>query len=582
MNAIKNIKHTGAIIGFIMICLCLPNFILAGGAGSSSASFLKFSPSPRASAMGEAYVSIVDGAYASYWNPAGLAGIEVPGFAATYNKSFEDISHQYMAIVYPLKYGSTIGLNFTRLGMDSFQGYDSEGTETEQIESSDLAVGIAYGRTIFKDEIERPVFSAGTNFKYISEKLADVSANTFGVDLGAIYYFRPDKYWMKKIPAQELRVAATVKNIGPGLKFDKTPYPLPTGFSLGASWHSHPDGSNKLILSLDNTISNDEPYAVSFGAEFTMFQLLSFRAGYKTAQDIGSGIRAGFGFKLSFIDIDYSMASYGELGQMQKLGVSMKFGHSKAEQPLAGKISRVEKAKIIAPKKKIEELDLFAKDYLAVAKKNLEKRKYASAAKNIDRAFNLTPDLKKGEWGGRKKRLDAIVKGLKFDTIQGRENIFAENTEQSNVSHETIMAYIEGGDLKAFLLSHAAFGSNVRGDAVFEELLYLISDLVKIHVRRDEILPKTALITEKLKKSAKAFYIKEFDVAAKECEEVVLLDVSNRLGWTRLGSAYYMMGDIEKAKKAYLTVIKLYPNDEITKKFVEERGWNSNTEDAKK
>ena len=123
------------------------------------------------------------------------------------------------------------------------------------------------------------------------------------------------------------------------------------------------------------------------------------------------------------------------------------------------------------------------------------------------------------------------------------------------------------------MLSHAAFGSNMRGDAVFEELLYTISDLVKIGVRRDEILPKTALITEKLKKSAKAFYLKEFNIAANQCAEVVLLDENNRLGWTRLGSSYYMMGDIPKAKSAYLTVLKLFPNDKVTRKFVEDRGW---------
>ncbi|MCK5583148.1 MAG: tetratricopeptide repeat protein, partial [Elusimicrobiales bacterium] len=321
-------------------------------------------------------------------------------------------------------------------------------------------------------------------------------------------------------------------------------------------------------------IFNDEAHTVALGAEITMFQLLSVRAGYKTAQDIGSGIRAGFGFKLSFVDIDYSMASYGELGQMQKLGIAMKFGQSRAMQPLSGKTSRVKKAKLIAPKEKIEELELFANDYLELARKDMVKRRYVSAVKNMEKAFNLNPGLKKGKWGGKRKRLKAIVKALKFDTVAGKEKAFARNTEQSNVGNETIVAYMEGEELKALLLSHAAYGSNVSGDAVFESLLYNISDLVKIHVRRDEILSKTALVTEKLKKSAKAFYLRQFDIAAKECEEVVLLEENNRLGWTRLGSAYYMMGDVQKAKKAYLTVIKLYPDDSVTRRFIEDRGWD--------
>ncbi len=573
MNIVRTIKRAGVGVGLTVFCLYFPGFIFAGGAGASSASFLKFSPSPRGSAMGEAYVSVTDGAYASYWNPAGLAGIENQEFSATYNSSFENISQQYMSFVHPLEYGSTLGLNITKLQVDSFQGYDSIRGATSKIDASDLAIGVAYGRTIYKDEIERPVFSLGTNLKYINEKLADVSANTFGLDLGAMYYFRPSKYWMSKIPGQEFRLGATVKNIGPGLKFDKTSCSLPTGFSLGASWHSHPGGNSELILSFDNTISNDESHTLAFGAEFTMFQLLSFRAGYKTAQDIGSGLRAGFGFKLSFVDIDYSMASFGELGQMQKLGMSMKFGNSKARQPLSGKTSRTTKGKLIASKEKVKELELFAKDYLVLAKKELGKRAYVSANKNINRSFNLNPVLEKGEWGERKKRLDAIVKGLKLENIPGRESVFSENTDQSNTGNDAIMAYIENENLKALLLGHAAFGSDVNGNTVFEELLYLISDLVKIHVRRNEILPKTALITEKLKISAKAFYLRQFDLAAKQCKEVVLLDENNRLGWTRLGSAYYMLGDVEKAKKVYLRVIKMFPDDEVTRKFIEERGW---------
>ena len=218
-------------------------------------------------------------------------------------------------------------------------------------------------------------------------------------------------------------------------------------------------------------------------------------------------------------------------------------------------------------------MDLFAKDYLALAGKDIDERRYSSAVKNMDKAFNLSPEFREGEWGKRRKRLNSLVKGLSLDTIADKEITLAKDEEQANVANEAIRAYIEDEGLKSFLLSHAAFGSNMRGDAVFEELLYTISDLVKIGVRRDEILPKTALITEKLKKSAKAFYLKEFNIAANQCAEVVLLDENNRLGWTRLGSSYYMMGDIPKAKSAYLTVLKLFPNDKVTRKFVEDRGW---------
>lgn len=545
----------------------------AGDAGSSSAAFLKFSPSPRGSAMGEAYTSVTEDAYSAYWNPAGLAGVERPELAATYNDSMEDVTNQYLSAAYPLRYGSTLGLNVTRLSVAAFQGYDAQGVKTVKVGSSDIAVGGSYARTLLKDEIERPVLNVGAGLKVISEKLADAAANTAALDLGAIYYIRPANYWMSKAPAQELRVALAVKNIGPGLKFDSISSPLPLAATLGASWHAHPGGSASLILSLDQTFANDEKYYAAFGAEYVAFQVLSFRAGYRTGQSIGSGLRVGAGFRLSLVDIDYSMAPYGELGAMHKLGVTMRFGEPAARQPLAGKTMRAEKAKLIAPKEKIEKLQLFANDFLELARKDLAARRYVSANADIKKAFNLEPELKDGDWGRRQKRLAAVIAGLRLADIPAREQTLSKETEQSNVGAEAIASYIESKDLKALLLAHAALGANIRGDAMFEELLYIMSDLVKIQVRRDEILPKNVLIKEKLRRAAKGFYIQQFDTAAKECEEVAVLDEANPVAWTRLGSAYYMMGDKEKAKKAYRKALELNPNDLITKEFMASQGW---------
>ena len=545
----------------------------AGDAGSSAASFLKFSPSPRGAGMGEAYTSITEDAYSAWWNPAGLGSVESPELAATYNDSMEDVTTQYLSVAYPIRYGSTLGFNITRLSVPPFQGYDAQGTKSAKVESSDIAVGGAYGRVLLKDEIERPLLNVGAGLKVISEKLHRASANTAALDLGAVYYIRPANYWMSKAPAQEFRVAVAVRNIGPGLKFDRRSSPLPTSATLGGSWHSHPGGSASLILSLDQTYANDEKYYAAFGAEYVAFQLLSLRAGYRTGQAIGSGLRIGVGFRLSLMDIDYSMSPYGELGAMHKLGVSMRLGPPVAKQPLAGRTQRVEKAKLMARKEKIEKLDTFANDFLELARKDLAARRYVSADGNINKAFNLEPGLKDGDWGRRQKRLAAVIAGLKLADIPAREQLLSKDTEQSNTGAEAINAYVEGKDLKAFLLTHAALGANMRGDAMFEELLYIMSDLVKIHVRRDEILSREALIKEKLRKAAKGFYIRQFDTAAKECEEVSVLDEESPVAWTRLGSAYFMLGDREKARKAYQRALALNPGDQITMKFMEAQGW---------
>ena len=545
----------------------------AGAPGTAAASFLKFTPSPRATAMGESYSSVTEDAYAAYWNPAGLANVEQVELAVTYNASFEDVTHQYLSMAFPLSYGSTMDINVTRLTMTPFQGYDAQGRNTTKIQSSDMAIGVAYGRTFMKDEIERPVLNVGVNLKSISETLHNVSASALAADVGAIYYLRPANYWMKTVQAQEFRFAFTIRNFGSGLKYDKITSPLPMSETLGVSWLSHPYGSSSLILSMDNTIAVDEPYSINMGAEYEAFQLVSFRAGFKSGQVIGSGIRFGVGFKLSFADLDYSMSPFGALGAMHKIGMSIKFGKSSARAPLAGKTLRVEKAKLFSTKDKIEKLQVFANDFIELAKKDLEERQYVSAAVNLTKAFNLEPELRDGEWGDKDARLNSIIKDLRFKDVPGLKQIFLGDNEQSNIANEAIMAYVNGADLKAFLLTHAAWGTNIHGEAVFEDLMLTMGRLTRNSIRREEILSRTALVKEKLRKAAKYFYTQQFDIAVKECEEAVLVDENSAVAWTRLGSAYFMLGDKEKTKKAYLKALELNPDDNIIRQFLQAQGW---------
>lgn len=528
--------------------------------------------------MGEAYTSVSEDAYSAWWNPAGLASVDGAGLAATYNDSMGDVVHQYLSAVYPIHYGSTLGFTLTRLGVAPFQGYDSQGAKTGQVGSSDYSVGGAYGRALLKDEIERPVLNVGVGVKMIGEKLGNASANTAAVDLGVLYYIRPANYWMRSVPAQELRVALSVRNLGPGLKFDRRSSPLPVSVTLGGSWHSHPGGNAGLILSLDQTVANDEKYHPDFGAEYVAYQLLSFRAGYCGGQSVGTGLRVGVGFHLSLLDIDYSMSPYGELGAMHKLGVSMRFGAPVARQPLAGKTARAEKAKLIAPKEKIEKLEMFAKDFLELAQKALAERKYVAAYADIQKAFNLDPGLVNGEWGRVNKRLDSIIVGLKLVAIPQREQVLARDSEQTNLAAEAISAYIEGKELKGFLFAHAASGTDLHGDVMYEELLNMMSDYVNMPVRRDEVLPLEALVKEKLRKAAGWFYDQHFDAAVRECEEVSIIDEKNPVAWTRLGSAYFMMGDKDKAKRAYRKAVQLNPEDRMTKQLMDEQGWTQGTE----
>ncbi|MBI5201162.1 MAG: PorV/PorQ family protein [Elusimicrobia bacterium] len=294
----------------------------AASPGTTGAEFLKFGQGARATGMGEAQVAVVDDPYAAYWNPAGLASLQYPALSVTYNKALQGIDQQYLSFAYPLAAGSVVDLNVTRLGMSAIQGYDATGTKTRDVGASDLAFGAAYGRTILNDAKGRSRLNAGANFKFIREQLDRASASTYAGDVGLLAYL-----WRTNGPGPDpgIRLGLTARNLGPGLRFDRDNAPLPATYSGGFAWRSYPRGDSLTVSADVVAARDDDPYG-ALGLEYTAFRLLALRLGFRTGTDVGQGFRAGVGFKLKVVELDYAFAGFGDLGQMHRVGMSFRFG----------------------------------------------------------------------------------------------------------------------------------------------------------------------------------------------------------------------------------------------------------------
>lgn len=307
----------------LALAWCLP--ARAGAPGSAGAEFLKFGQGARAAAMGESHAAVADDAYAAYWNPAGLAGLLYPTAALSYNRGLEGVDQQYFSLAYPLAAGSTLDVNLTRLGMSSFQGYDAQGVKTRQVGASDYAVGLAYGRTVLRDDRGRARLDAGVNLKGIREKLDRAEASTYAADLGLLaHLWRP----AASSPAGAdggLRLGLAARNLGPGLRYDRERSPLPMMLSGGLAWRAYPRGDS-LTVSLDVTGGRDTDPYLATGLEYTAFRLLALRLGFKTDQDVGVGFRGGVGFRLKLVEVDYAFSGFGDLGQMHRVGLSVRLG----------------------------------------------------------------------------------------------------------------------------------------------------------------------------------------------------------------------------------------------------------------
>lgn len=78
-----------------------------------------------------------------------------------------------------------------------------------------------------------------------------------------------------------------------------------------------------------------------------------------------------------------------------------------------------------------------------------------------------------------------------------------------------------------------------------------------------------AEIKYKLELILNHIYQKKFKSAITECEKVLKSDPKNVTALSRLGSAYFSDGEMDKAKEVWLQALKIEPNNQVLQKFVE-------------
>lgn len=285
--------------------LFYPHLISAAPDGTTSAEFLKVGAGARAQAMGTAQTALADDVFAIHLNPAGLGSIRSGEVAMEHNKLFEGINRNMVAGALPTRSG-VWGLAYNRLSVDSFSGYDADGSPTTDLSSGGDALGLAWGKNFRADATGTNGLLGGVGFKMIREETANISKSAFAADLGLLY--RP---WVGKDWFRRMSFGAAIRQLGSGIKYDSESAPLPTEVSGGVGYSQFLSG-DILTLGLDLTQTAGEGSSVSAGAEYWLRNLIALRAGYHTANADGAGVRAGAGFRLNHVQIDYAWTAQGK------------------------------------------------------------------------------------------------------------------------------------------------------------------------------------------------------------------------------------------------------------------------------
>ncbi|HUW22516.1 MAG TPA: PorV/PorQ family protein [bacterium] len=287
----------------------------AKGRGTTGANFLKIDVGARPLGMGGAFVAVADDVNTIWWNPAGVATTKRKEVTLMHNEMGEDIRYQFMAYNQPVgKLRGGLGGSISYLSVSNIQGYSPGGIKTKKLSTYDLGISLCYGLRII------PSVSGGVNFKFIAEKLADRKASTYALDIGGLW----------KTPVSGLRLGFNIQNLGGGLKFIQERSSLPLNGKLGCAYEFEFFGA-KSIVAVDVNIPVDYSVFVNGGVECKIYDLIALRAGFKSKDDLSSGLRLGIGIGGKNLVVDYSWLSRGDFENSHRMSATLRFGREYEE-----------------------------------------------------------------------------------------------------------------------------------------------------------------------------------------------------------------------------------------------------------
>ena len=300
--------------------------------GTAGFEILRLQTQPRGSALAGALVADASQIENIFYNPAGLATISKRIGTAGYMNYLMDIQSGYLAYADPSWPWGVWGVNLTYTNYGDFDGRSETGEDLPDFSASDVVLGAAFGKEIRKN------LSVGGGAKFVYSDIEDYSGSALAFDLGGQY----------TLIEERLRLGAGIYNIG----WTTNAYlshkdDLPLYYRIGI-WGVPRDLPANLYFSMtlyheyaDNySLGNfsgskfldflgDLYYGV--GAEFHPMEALYLRVGYDTKgldQKVGTkkdgfaGLGMGIGVDAQAVRLDFCLASYGELGLVQRLALS--------------------------------------------------------------------------------------------------------------------------------------------------------------------------------------------------------------------------------------------------------------------
>ncbi len=260
---------------------------------------LRLGTNAAAMAMGDAQTAASNDAYATYWNPAGLAAATQNSIGVSSRLWIAD-TRTYAATT-RFGWGTHGAVGFFVNATDSgdlevrSQPGDAEGTFSVQ----ELSTGVAYGRRF-------GALRVGATAKYLAQRLFGFNASGYAFDFGA----------QANLPAN-VTVGITAQNLGKMEDLEAEPTPLPRLVRGGATFvpltitAEDDDASvlrTTLTIEASHVFPNDDTQ-LHFGLAAEVLELVTLRAGYITNEALRE-LTFGAGLTYNALRFDYAFLPF--------------------------------------------------------------------------------------------------------------------------------------------------------------------------------------------------------------------------------------------------------------------------------
>lgn len=304
----RQMKNSSVAIITLIIVMALP--LTAVGAGTTSADFLNISVSARQASLGGANWALSNGIASTYFNPAGLSMVDRPGLYFMHNAWYQDISYEFLGAALPVNNNSTIGISASYLHMGKIDVYNMYDQQHGSIRPYSLVGIVSYSQRLSSD------FYLGLGGKYIMEKLADIEATGFALDIGVQYFINT------------FTVGMVANNLGPKIKYDEQSFKLPSSISVGGAFSPI---NFPLTLMVGAKVAFAGETSFSTGVEYCLGEFLNLRTGIGGlgVDNQSNKINFGAGLKLMGGSIDYAFNPGEDLGQTHFFSFTINFGRGR-------------------------------------------------------------------------------------------------------------------------------------------------------------------------------------------------------------------------------------------------------------